>query len=63
MFLGLLFLQLFKRFETGLNKKEKHKYEGRIVIAPILQMGKLRHRAACICRTYSRNVSCLSIYI
>lgn len=40
MFMDLLFLQLFKRLETGLNKKEKHKYEGGIVIAPILQMGK-----------------------
>ena len=36
MFMDLLFLQLFKRLETGLNKK----YEGGIVIAPILQMGK-----------------------
>ena len=63
MFMDLLFLQLFKRLETGLNKKEKHKYEGGIVIAPILQMGNLRHRAASTCRTYSRNVSCLSIYI
>ena len=40
MFVDLLLLQLFKRFETDLNKKEKHKFEGGIVIAPILQMGK-----------------------
>ena len=46
MFMDLLFLQLFKRLETGLNKKEKHKYEGGIVIAPILLMGKIEAQSS-----------------